>query len=96
VTVPDFERRDTSERRSNADRRSGGADVPREGERRKSPRRSGVERRLALQSSAGQMQIAIGLLLRLAESSALNDEQRRLLDTAMLRLRFAIERIGNQ
>jgi hypothetical protein len=96
VTVPGFDRRDTSERRSIPDRRSGADELPRDGERRKSPRRSGVERRLALQSSAGQMQIAIGLLLRLAESSALNDEQRRLLDTAMLRLRFAIERIGTR
>lgn len=93
MTAPKINRRDL-------DRRSGGDQraelVPVEAERRNSDRRQGIERRLALQSAAGQLQTAIGLLLQLADSAALNDEERRLLDTAMLRLRFAVERMASE
>ncbi|HEV8264954.1 MAG TPA: hypothetical protein VGQ06_08370 [Gemmatimonadales bacterium] len=96
MTAPELDRRDSADRRSEGDRRRGAEELRREGERRKSERRVGIERRLALQSSAGQMQIALGLLARTAEAGTLTDEQRRLLDTAMLRLRFAIERIERE
>jgi hypothetical protein len=55
-------------------------------------RRSGIDRRLQLESVAGQMQAVLGLLTQIAESGDLSDENRRLLDGAMLRLRFAVER----
>lgn len=54
-------------------------------------RRSGVGRRLALDSIADQLQAVLGLLTEIAQSGSLGDEERRLLDTAMLRLRFAVE-----
>jgi len=76
-------------RRRGADRRS--KDVLVEGERR-----SGSERRLQLESAAGQMQTVLGLLTQMAESRSLSDENRRLLDTAMLRLRFAIGRMESE
>lgn len=93
MTAPKLDRRD-ADRRSEADQRA--ELVPVEAERRKSDRRQGIERRLALQSAAGQVQIAIGLLLQVAEAGALNDELRRALDTAMLRLRFALERMERE
>jgi len=93
MTAPKFERRDT-DRRSGEDTRV--EHVPVAVDRRKSDRRQGIERRLALQSAAGQLQTAMGLLLQLADSASLNDDERRLLDTAMLRLRFAVERMASE
>lgn len=72
-------------RRRGADRRR--KDVPVQVERR-----TGIDRRLQLESAAGQMQTVLGLLTEIAESGSLSDENRRLLDAAMLRLRFAVER----
>jgi len=93
MTAPKFERRD-SDRRSGADKRV--ESIPVAVERRKSDRRMASERRLALQSAAGQLQIALGLLTQIAEAGALNDELRRALDTATLRLRFALERMERE
>jgi hypothetical protein len=93
MTAPKFERRDT-DRRSGEDKRID--HMPVSAEHRKSDRRQGIERRLALQSAAGQLQTAMGLLLQLSDSAALNDEERRMLDTAMLRLRFAVERMASE
>lgn len=89
MTLPD--RRDVAERRSGGDKRAARAPVP--AERRKSERRTGVERRLAMQSATFQLQAALDLLARVAESGTLSDDDRRALDTAMLRLRFAVERM---
>jgi hypothetical protein len=93
MTAPELNRRD-SDRRSGADKRVEQAAVA--VERRKSDRRAGIERRLALQSAAGQLQIALGLLLQIAEAGTLSDELRRSLDTATLRLRFALERMEGE
>ncbi|HMJ59119.1 MAG TPA: hypothetical protein VK467_08275 [Gemmatimonadales bacterium] len=93
MTAPKFERRD-SDRRSGADKRV--ESIPVAVERRKSDRRMASERRLALQSAAGQLQIALGLLTHIAEAGALNDDLRRALDTATLRLRFALERMERE
>jgi hypothetical protein len=93
MTVPKVDRRD-SDRRSGEDQRV--ALVPVSEERRTSDRRQGIERRLALQSAAGQLQIAIDLLMQLTDSASLTDDERRWLDTAMLRLRFALERMERE
>jgi len=93
MTAPELNRRD-SDRRSGADKRVEQAAVA--VERRKSDRRAGIERRLALQSAAGQLQIALGLLLQIAEAGTLSDELRRSLDTATLRVRFALERMEGE
>ena len=74
------------ERRSGAERRQIG------------DRRSAVERRLSLQSAVDQIHGALKLLTLVAESEAgrLNEEQRRELEGAMLRLRFALERLEEE
>jgi hypothetical protein len=93
MTVPKFDRRGLAERRSQ-DRRSGAEQrVETREERRQSERRSGDERRLAYQSAAAQMEAALALLVQVAESETLGDEHLRLLDSAVLRLRFAMERM---
>jgi hypothetical protein len=56
-------------------------------------RRSGLERRLIVESATAQIHAVLELLTELADQGALRDDSRRLLDTAMLRLRFALERI---
>jgi len=91
MTAPELNRREVVERRSGGDQRTKPAPVP--VERRKSERRAGVERRLAMQSAAFQLRAALELLERVAEARTLSDDDRRVLDTAMLRLRFAVERM---
>ena len=93
MTGPELNRRD-SDRRSGADKRVEQVAVA--VEQRKSDRRVVIERRLALQSAAGQLQIALGLLMQIAEAGTLSDELRRSLDTATLRLRFALERMERE
>ncbi|MEX2156779.1 MAG: hypothetical protein WD773_08065 [Gemmatimonadales bacterium] len=73
-----------------ANRRRGGdrrvKEVPVEVERR-----SGIDRRLQMESAMAQMHAVMELLTQIADSGSLRDDNRRLLDTAMLRLRFAVE-----
>lgn len=94
------DRRVRIERRSGEERRSERKPVVVErrkgGDRRRNQRRKGNDRRLALQSSSQQMQAALGILGQLAQSKSMSDEDRRLLDTAMLRLRFAAERMDDE
>jgi len=56
-------------------------------------RRSGLDRRMIVESATAQIHAVLELLTQLADAGALRDESRRLLDTAMLRLRFALERM---
>lgn len=108
IGIPEPDRRDSSERRLLLDRRSGvdrrQRSVPRSGagagERRKSDdrrnvgeRRAYLERRLSLQSAGDQIRGALKLMTTAIESGAIPDKHRRTLDAAMLRLRFALERI---
>ena len=75
-----------------ANRRRGGdrrvKNVPVEMERR-----SGLDRRMIVESVAAQIHAVLELLTQLADMGALRDESRRLLATAMLRLRFALEKM---
>lgn len=73
-------------RRRGADRRV--KNVPVEAERR-----SGLDRRMIVESAAAQIHAVLELLTQLADMGALRDESRRLLDTAVLRLRFALEKM---
>lgn len=91
MTAPELNRREVADRRTGGDQRAAPVSVP--NERRKSARRTGVERRLAMQSAAFQLRTALDLLAQVAESGTLSDDDRRVLDTAMLRLRFAVERM---
>jgi hypothetical protein len=56
-------------------------------------RRTGIDRRMEMESATAQMHAVLELLTQMADSGSLRDDNRRLLDTAMLRLRFAIERM---
>jgi hypothetical protein len=56
-------------------------------------RRSGVDRRMVLESASSQIHAVLELLTQIADSGSLRDDNRRLLDTALLRLRFALERM---
>ena len=56
-------------------------------------RRSGLDRRMIVESATAQIHAVMELLTELADQGALRDDSRRLLDTAMLRLRFALERM---
>jgi hypothetical protein len=73
-------------RRRGADRRT--KDVPVNVERR-----SGIDRRMVMESASSQMHAVMELLTQIADSGALRDDNRRLLDTALLRVRFALERM---
>jgi hypothetical protein len=84
------DRRLASDRRLIQDRRVGDAPIELDA-RQLRDRRSGAERRLRIDSASGQVHVALGLLTRAAESGALGDDERRLLDSAMLRLRFALD-----
>jgi hypothetical protein len=106
IDVPEPDRRETNERRllldrrSGVDRRQGRASGPRErrggpDRRSGSERRAFVERRLSLQSAGDQIRGALKLMTSAIESGAIPEKQRRGLDAAMLRLRFALERLDS-
>lgn len=57
-------------------------------------RRAGVERRLSIQSAEDQIRGALKLLTQVAETGVLTEVERRELEAAMLRLRFAAERLS--
>lgn len=75
-----------------ANRRRGGdrrlKDVPVQIERR-----TGLDRRMIVESATAQIHAVLELLTQLADQGALRDDSRRLLDTAVLRLRYALERM---
>ncbi|HET9384592.1 MAG TPA: hypothetical protein VFO67_05560 [Gemmatimonadales bacterium] len=56
-------------------------------------RRSGLDRRMIVESATAQIHAVLELLTQLADMGALRDDSRRLIDTAMLRLRYALERM---
>ena len=56
-------------------------------------RRSGLDRRLIMESATAQIHAVLELLTEIADLGSLPDGSRRLLDTAMLRLRYALERM---
>jgi hypothetical protein len=98
----DLERRTLPDRRSGVDRRAprGAADTATPPERRagddrrKGERRLGVERRMALQSTSEQIHAALALLTRLVDTGRVDDDGRRFVDAALLRLKFALDRLG--
>jgi len=76
-------------RRRGADRRAKTVPVQME-------RRSGLDRRMIVESATAQIHAVLELLTQLADHGALRDDSRRLLDTAVLRLRFALERMETE
>lgn len=76
----------STERRSGVERRRG------EERRGREQRRSGAERR-GPETVGAHIRNALVLIGQVAETDALDDECRRDLDTAMFRLRFALDRL---
>ena len=62
-------------------------------DRRLVDRRSGQERRLSILSAEDQIDDALRLLTGVVETGSLHDEERRSLEAAMVRLRFALDRL---
>lgn len=88
------ERRRSAERRMLLERRSG---VPRDAalpeRRRFLERRSGQERRLTIRSAEDQIHDALRLITQVVEAGHAGEEDRRTLEGAIVRLRFALERL---
>jgi hypothetical protein len=92
--TPAAERRRSAERRAPADRRRLVELVPVE-RRAAGERRSGVDRR-APDNMGECIRSALQLLTNVAESGVLDEENLRDLDSAMFRLRFALERFDTR
>jgi hypothetical protein len=59
-------------------------------------RRTGLERRLAILSAEGQIREALRLLTEVIDRGAAPDEERRSLESAMVRLRYALDRLEEE
>jgi len=95
MTAP-HERRRSEERRALLDRRLGIERAQRrpDSDRRfNGDRRSGQERRLAILSAGDQIREALRLLTRVIENGSTAENEQRTLEGAMLRLRFALDRL---
>ncbi len=77
-------------RRSGIDRRAEVVPIS-EDRRSGTDRRGRADRRIELHSASGQVRAALSLLTRAVDAGALGDDERQLLDSAMLRLRFALD-----
>jgi transcription elongation GreA/GreB family factor len=92
MTVPN-ERRASNDRRL-LNRRAGPR-AERSGVERRTngDRRTGLERRLAILSAEGQIHEALRLLTEVIDSGSAPDEEQRSLESAMVRLRYALDRL---
>lgn len=95
MTVPN-ERRGRSDRRL-LERRAG-ARAERAGVERRTngERRTGLERRLAILSAEGQIREALRLLTEVIDRGAVADEEQRSLESALVRLRYALDRLEDE
>jgi hypothetical protein len=95
MTVP-HERRGTGDRRV-VDRRTSIRGEHSTAERRRnSDRRTGLERRLAILSAEGQIREALRLLTEVIDRGAGPDDEQRSLESAMVRLRYALDRLEEE
>jgi len=85
------EHRERPERRGGGDRRRVVVVVT-EDRRAGSDRRA--EERRSQEAVGGHIRNALALITHVADADELDDEHRRELDTAMLRLRFALDRLN--
>lgn len=94
MTVPN-ERRGSSDRRVLNRRGSRGERAAAE-RRTNSDRRTGLERRLALLSAEGQIHEVLRLITEIIDRGAPPDDERRSLESAMVRLRYALDRLREE
>lgn len=93
MTVP-HERRGSSERRV-LNRRAARKERAGAERRINEDRRTGLERRLAILSAEGQIREALRLLTEVIDRGA-PDEEQRSLESAMVRLRYALDRLEEE
>jgi hypothetical protein len=84
------ERRMLLDRRMSVER----AEAQAEERRRDGERRLGVERRFAQLSAGDQVRETLRLLTRVIESGTVAEQEIRSLDAAVLRLRVALDQLG--
>ena len=95
MTFPD-DRRSIIERRA-LERRAGLGARPYGGERRMNgERRSGLERRLSVLNAEGQIHEALRLLTQAIDRRIMPDDELRLLESAMVRLRFSLDQLDDE
>lgn len=94
MTAPN-ERRGNSERRL-LERRAPRAERTGAERRTNGERRTGLERRLAILSAEGQIREALRLLTEAIDRGFVPDEEQRSLESAMVRLRYALDRLEDE
>lgn len=95
MTVPN-DRRGSSDRRI-LDRRVTIRSDRKGAERRiNGDRRNGLERRLAILSAEGQIREALRLLTEVIDRGTTPDDEQRSLESAMVRLRYALDRLEEE
>jgi hypothetical protein len=95
MTVPN-ERRGSADRRVLNRRGSGRGERTVTERRSTGDRRTGLERRLALLSAEGQIHEALRLISEIIDRGAPPDDERRSLESAMVRLRYALDRLQEE
>lgn len=95
MTVP-HERRGSPDRRSNSRRGALRPERSVSERRTNGDRRTGLERRLAILSAEGQIREALRLLTEVIDRGAAPDEEQRSLESAMVRLRYALDRLEEE
>ena len=95
MTVP-HERRGRPDRRVGNRRATGRGERTTAERRTKGDRRTGLERRLAILSAEGQIREALRLITELIDRGAPPDDERRSLESAMVRLRYALDRLEEE
>jgi hypothetical protein len=96
MTLPQDRRSTAADRRALLERRLGVERPHRHAEQERrinGDRRSGQERRLAVLSAEDQIREALRLLTLLVEEGHPGETEQRRLESAMLRLRFALDRL---
>jgi hypothetical protein len=95
MTVP-HERRGSNDRRA-LDRRTSMRGERSPSERRTNgDRRTGLERRLAILSAEGQIREGLRLITEIIDRGAPPDDERRSLESVMVRLRYALDRLQTE
>ncbi|HXJ31514.1 MAG TPA: hypothetical protein VNG35_12785 [Gemmatimonadales bacterium] len=95
MTVPN-ERRGSPDRRVLNRRGSGRGERTATERRGNGDRRTGLERRLALLSAEGQIHEVLRLITEIIDRGAPPDDERRSLESAMVRLRYALDRLQEE
>ena len=95
MTVPN-ERRGSDDRRILNRRVTIRGERPAGERRTNGDRRNGLERRLAILSAEGQILEALRLLTEVIDRAAAPDEETRSLESAMVRLRYALDRLEEE